>query len=347
MSGDTSEEKSLPASAKKLKEQRRKGKVQKGPDLQVAITSGALIAYLLTDGGGIMRMLGETIDVASLAVTLDFDHGAAMLLSQVETVLLRCALLPLLIAVAAAIVAGLLINKGFVFSLEPLKPKPEVLNPAAGIKNLYKLSNWVELGKSLVKALLFGGTLFVVARAAIGPLIEVPACSPACLPPMLHSIMVPLLGAACLFYLASGAVDMLVQRWLFLRDMRMTQTEMKRERKDTNGNPLIKRQQRRLRRENGQTGRLGLSQATLVVCGADQVVGLRYVRGETPLPLVVCRAVGDRSTEMLAAARLRRVPTFWDRPLTTELGARIKVGQVITMPFFPRVANAILLSGPG
>lgn len=344
MSGDSSEEKSLPASAKKLREERKKGKVQKGPDLQVAITTGALVAYVLMASGSIAASLRELIAVAGTAVQLDFEHGASVMLSEMGSVLLQCALLPLLIAVAAAVGAGIVINKGFLFSLEPLMPKLDKLNPVTGLKNLFKLNNWIELVKSLVKALLLGGALTIIGRAAVGPLVEVPACSPGCVPQTLHAMIVPLLGSACAFLFLSGVVDMLLQKWLFLRDMRMTETEMKRERKDTNGNPLVKQQQRRQRRDAGKTGRLGLAQATLIVCGAEQTVGLRYVRGETPLPIVVCRAVGDRSREMLSAARQQRLPTFWDRSLAADLGARIKVGQVITMPFFPRIASAILAS---
>lgn len=343
MSGG-SEEKSLPASSKKLRDERRKGKIPKGPDLLVALTTGALIAYVMAFGGTIADKMREAILIAGSAVDLDFAAGSRLMLAETGSVLMTCALPPLLVAVGAAVGGSLMINKGFIFSLEPLAPKPEKLNPATGFMNLYKLDKWVELMKSIVKAVLFGGALVMVARAAIGPLIEVPACSPGCVPQTLHAMLVPLLGAACVFYLASGVVDLLVQQWLFMRDMRMTKTEAKNERKDTNGNPLIKQQQSRLRRDGGKGGRLGAARATLLICGAGEVVGLRYVRGETPLPLVVCRASGDKVEEVVATARRNHQAVFWDRALAAELARSVKLGRTITAQFFPRIARAIQMS---
>ena len=44
MSGDSSEEKTLPPSSKRLRDARKKGQVQGGPDLVSGVTTTALIA---------------------------------------------------------------------------------------------------------------------------------------------------------------------------------------------------------------------------------------------------------------------------------------------------------------
>lgn len=54
---------------------------------------------------------------------------------------------------------------------------------------------------------------------------------------------------ALIAFLVVGAVDLLIQRWLFSREMRMTRSEHKREHKDMEGDPLIKRERRRLRQD--------------------------------------------------------------------------------------------------
>ena len=341
MSGGSSEEKSEPASAQKLRKQREKGQIPKGPDLMVAITTGVLIGYVLLQSNAVMTQGGALIDAASRAVSMPFDNAAPLMIATVQTALVTCALTPLLIASIAAILASLLINGGFLFSLEPLMPTPEKLNPIQGLMNLYKVKAWIELAKSLVKAVLLGTALFVVAKAAAGPLLEVPACSPGCVPPMLRTIMTPLLTTAALFYLASGIFDTMIQKWLFLRENRMTKTEVKHERKDANGNPEIKKEQRRLRREAANAGPLGIARATCMICGVGLVVGLRYVRGETKLPIVVCRASGEPAAEMIKEARKRGVPLYFDKVLSSELAKKIKPGRIVTQIFFTRVATAI------
>ncbi len=345
MSGDTSEEKTEPASHKKLADQRKKGKLAKAPDLLAAITTGALIAYVLLAARQVSAKLQDLMTVSAQSIQTDFNHGSRMMLAEAQSALLQCGLSALLIAVVAAIAGGMLINKGFVFSMEAVTPKLEKVNPVSGFKNLFKVNNLVEFAKSVIKAALFGAALFGVARGAVGPLLDLPACGPGCIPSAVQSVLTPLLLIAAGFYFASGAVDVLIQKWLFMRDMRMTKTEMKRENKDTNGNPLIKGQQRRLQRENAQDSvRTGFAQATLVICTVGVAVGLRYVQNETPLPIVVCRAMDETSADMIRAARTRQLPVFWDKSLATDLAVGVMVGKAITVTFFSRVAQAILLS---
>lgn len=345
MSGDSSEEKSQPASSKKLTDQRKKGKLAKAPDLLAAIITGALIGYVLLAAGQITGKLQDLITVSAHSIETDFNRGSRMVLADVQSTLLQCALPALLIAVTAAILGSMLINKGFLFSIEAVTPKLEKVNPVSGFKNIFKVNNLVEFGKSVVKAVLFGAALFALARGAINPLLQLPTCGPNCVPSVLYSLLMPLLLASVVFYFASGAVDLLIQKWLFMREMRMTKTEVKRENKDTNGNPLIKGQQRRLRREGAQDGvRTGFAHSTLIICAAEVAVGLRYVQNETPLPVVVCRAMDDASTRMIAASRARQLPIFWDKSLATELAAEVMVGKVITAKFFSRVVQAILQS---
>lgn len=64
MSGGSSEEKSEPASAQKLRKQREKGQVPKGPDLMIAVTTGILIGYVLLQSNALMTQGGALIDAA-------------------------------------------------------------------------------------------------------------------------------------------------------------------------------------------------------------------------------------------------------------------------------------------
>ena len=250
-------------------------------------------------------------------------------------------------AVLSTVLAGMLVNKGFLFAVEPLKPKLDNVNPVAGFKRVFGLKSWIELGKSLVKAALLGGALVLLWQDAVGVVVGVPACGARCIGPALAATLQPLLAAAVALYLASGLLDLLIQRWLFLREMRMTVTEMKRERKDTNGSPHVRGAQRRLRNEAAQGApKTGLRHATLLICGPQEAVGLHFVRGETALPVVVCRTSdGARAAGLVAAARAAVVPMFWDKGLAADLARAVPVGQVITKRFFQPVTMALFASG--
>ncbi|WP_204280959.1 EscU/YscU/HrcU family type III secretion system export apparatus switch protein, partial [Serratia marcescens] len=68
-----------------------------------------------------------------------------------------------------------------------------------------------------------------------------------------------------------------IQRWLFLRDMKMSATELKREFKEQEGDPHVKGAHRRQRQESAGLPRTGLKQATILIRGQGVAVGLRYV----------------------------------------------------------------------
>ena len=114
----------------------------------------------------------------------------------------------------------------------------------------------------------------------------------ACMGGAVDSILGPLLVGLTAILVVAGLMDYLVQRAEFIRQQRMSITEMKREYKDQDGNPQIKGALRQSQRDLVQNP-TGLSQATLILRdGARQMVALRYVRDDMPAPLVVARARG-------------------------------------------------------
>lgn len=101
------------------------------------------------------------------------------------------------------------------------------------------MRNVVEFGKILFKVTLLGSVLFLVLRYWLQAMFYVPNCGEACAVPVLLAAIKPILAVAALVFIVLGIMDVSIQRWLFLRDMRMTKTEYKRERKDLEGDPLI------------------------------------------------------------------------------------------------------------
>ena len=105
-------------------------------------------------------------------------------------------------------------------------------------------------------------------------------------------MLVPLLVGLTAVLIVAGLLDYLVQRAEFIREQRMSVTEMKREWKDQEGDPHLKGQLRADRREAIERP-VGLAQATVLLRdGTRQIVGIRYVEGDMPAPLLVFRARG-------------------------------------------------------
>ena len=119
-------------------------------------------------------------------------------------------------------------------------------------------------------------------------------------------------------------------RGMFLRDMRMTRTEQKREHKDNEGDPLLRGERRRLFAEMlQQAASFGIRKASVAVVDGDRIVGLRYVRGETALPMVVAKARGAAGFRMIERARRDGIPVVHDRELAAALSSRHALGKPV------------------
>ena len=342
---DTSEQKSLPASAKKLQDARKKGQVAHSHDFVSAVGAVAAIAYLWSFAPNIVGLWREAL---LLAVNLQNEPFQVALPQLGAALIALCwrTVVPLLaVAVAAAMLANIAINRGFLFSLAPMVPSLEHINPFTGFKRILGLKNWIELAKTIVKGLLLGSTLVIVVAGTLNTLVRLPICGEGCIGFVFGSMAQLLLGIGIGFFLATGLIDILLQRWLFLRDMRMTITESKRELQDQEGNPLVRSTRRRQREEQAQEPPIGARHATIFVRGESVAVGLRYVRGETSVPIVVCRAKGAAVQSLLDVAASANIPVVAEAALARSLRRKPRLGSAIASQQFERVARAMLAAG--
>jgi type III secretion protein U len=344
---DETEQKSLPASNKKLRDARRKGQVSHSRDFIAGFTLTIVLIYLWLAGPTLENRIVELLNTISQSVDLPFAEAANRGVQLSLDVLLLASMPPVAILVLGDLVAGIAGTLGPVFSFEPITPKFEHINPVHGFKRVFSVRNVVEFAKSAVKVAVLGTAFFVILRSAIGPLFEVPVCGVRCLTEAAVQIATPLAVTAAVVFLAVGLLDLLIQRQLFLRDMRMTRTENKREIKDIQGDPLIRGERRRIRmlEASGAIVRTGVSRAVIAVMHGDQVVGLRYRSGETGVPVVVCKADGEAGTAMLEELRQRGIPIVDDAEFVAGLAVRHKVGDLIDSRFFDKAVRILIDAG--
>jgi type III secretion protein U len=256
---------------------------------------------------------------------------------------------PLLVMVPVAVVlVSMVAMQGIPFSMDPVAPKLSKVNPAEGFKKLFALRSLIELVKSLVKTGVIVAVFICVLMGGLRALTLSPACGLGCQIDVFASLSRPLLGAAALLFVLAGAADYGLQRWLFRRDQKMSVSEQKRERKDMDGDPHLRRERRRLMREALRlAGGLGLKKATVVIVGdGGTMIGLRYKLAEMPAPVVVCRARGERGRSMLAEALAMQLPNAEDSELAEGL-FRVPLGHGIPEKLFRPMAFALRRAGQG
>jgi type III secretion protein U len=345
MANDESEEKNLPASQKKLTDARKKGQTSNSKDLVSGFTMLAAVLYLLYQWPMMRDRLVGLIDVVSTSTERPFaEVWQRAVYGTIEVLVMTT--VPLLVLVfAVAVVMGMAATGGPVFSFETVKLQFDHISPMKGGKRIFSSKNVMEFVKSLAKVVVLTAAFWTVLRGFIPPLFQTPSCGEGCLGQMVISTLQPLAMTAAIAFVVIGVLDMPLQRHLFLREMRMSLTEKKKEMKELEGNPQIKAERRRLQFMFAtKKVRKGVRHAAIVVAQEDRVVGLLYHREEEPVPLICSKARGEAGDDMVAEARRLGIPVVEDASLVDVLIPHA-IGDRIPADAFTDVARLLVRLG--
>src|SRR5215831_19121311 len=169
---DEEQNRSEKASHYKLEQARKRGIVPKSPDLVGAGILLALAFYLYWLGwSGARAQLRLAQATLSQAGRLDFSFAA--MFAFVTRLLAEClyALLPLFLTLMIVGVVVNLAQTGPVFSLKPISPDFDRINPAKGFKRLFSLHVLYTLAKSLFKLFLLGSVFVMVVHSLLVPML--------------------------------------------------------------------------------------------------------------------------------------------------------------------------------
>jgi len=342
---ETTEEKSLPASDKKIRDAREKGQVAKSQDLVAGSVMFASITYLAFSLAGEKAKIEDLVDLLARRAYVDpFAELWPTVLVLAGDILIGIAVPLLAVTVAAIILTNLVVMRGFVFSTTPITPNFENINPISGAKRLFSMRSIVEFMKALIKLSMLSTAFIIVFRAGLQALMQSSACGEACVTNTFKSLLEPLVLTAIIAFFLVGLVDVMLQNWLFKRDLKMTKTEQKREKRDAEGDPAILQQRQKQRREaQAYATKTGLMNASLLVGGPEGwTVGIRYVRGETPVPMIVCRASPSQSKTMITQALLTDIPVIRDTSLADAIARAARTGEPVPEKMFQRVADLLV-----
>jgi type III secretion protein U len=329
---DTSEEKSLPPSAKKLREARKKGRIAHSKEAITALVTGTAFGYLLIRFPALFSQLSDGLRTVPSLYDQPFTVASTALMRRVgvDVALATVSLIGLLVAVA--VIGNIVVNGGIVVAIDPILPKMERLDPVAGLKRMFEIKSLVELVKSVFKVTMLGIGTYVIIIGAIQSLVEIPVCGLRCAAPVFGTFLVPLLLTSAGLLLLLGGLDIGLQRWLFRREMRMSKSEQKRERKEMLGDPTIRQWRRRDQRS--RSAKTGLRNATFLIRSSETVLAMRYAAPDAMVPILVARGTQHGATALLEQAKALDLPVVFDAATVTMIGRRLKVGRMIAPDMF-------------
>lgn len=341
---DSSQNRTLPATERRLEKAREEGNVARSRDLAHFAVLGAIGFALLVMAPRMLTDLQRLVGVG-----LHFDSQAlatpASMLERLAAAGVPFMLMVVPLGVLAALVALLagVACGGWNFTWKAVQPQWNKLDPLAGLGRLFSPHQFGQALKACALALVLGGIGALFLRAQLDRFAAVLTLP---LPEALAHAGSSVWAGIVLLLLALGAfalVDVPLQRQLWLRRLRMTPEELRKELKDVEGNTEVKSKMKLRMREMANRRMLAaVPKADLVVMNPTHyAVALRYDEATMAAPRVVAKGADFLALRIRDAAHAADVPVLQAAPLARALYAHAQIDREIPAALFSAVAQVL------
>jgi len=337
-------EKTEPPSQKKLRDARKKGQVVKSKEVVSAALMITVFTFLFAMSGFYLVMLQRLILLPAKVIgpEFDFDNSFQEVLGGVFLLLAQM-VIPLVLLVAVVGVLAHFAQFGLILSFDSIKPDLKKLNPAGAVKKIFSVKNVIELLKSTIKIGFLGYLVYLVIRDGLPDLMKIPYCGEGCILPMLGILMRKLVISAAFAFIIIAAADYVFQRYQFMKQMKMSKEDVKREYKEMEGNPEIKGRRRQLQHELASAGMVNsVKRSSVVITNPTHLaIALEYEEGKTALPIVRAKGENLLAHRIIEIARQEGIPIMENVPLAHALHEQASLDQYIPLELISAVAEVL------
>ena len=338
------QEKTEPATPKRLQEMREKGQVAKSREVpSVAI----LIASLL-----IFYFLGSTMirDFMDL-MKWSFTHSITIQLEEANLHWLVIEFFrrglkivaPLFVVLVVVGLASNYVQVGFLFSSQAIAPKFSKLNPLKGLARMFSKQALVEFVKSILKVGVVGTVTYLTVRGELEEIVPLMDKELWSVLSYIGTVCFKILLRTSWVLIVLAVLDFVFQRWDFLQEAKMTKQEVKDEFKQREGDPLIKSRVRQAQRAMAKRRMMeAVPKADVIITNPVHLaVAMEYNTQGMSAPQLTAkgsRLVAERIKEI---ARQNHIPIVENKPLAQALFKSVEIGQEIPTVFYKAVAEVL------
>lgn len=338
------EEQTEEPTEKKISDAREKGNVPKSMEVSglSALIVGLAVLFLAKDfiGERLTKLYIYYSNFIGVELTKNLVFEIALITFRELAITILIVAVPIMIAG----VVGTVSQFGFIFSTEPITPKLEKINPINGLKQLFSLKKVMEAIKITLKVAVSFGIGFFVFLLSIK---ELPTVALFNLYDQLDWLLenaILLVVVMIVTLLVFALIDLVLVRYQYFKNLRMSKQEIKDEYKNMEGNPEIKAKIRQIQYQMSRKRMLAeVPNADVVVRNPTHyAVALKYNNQKSgSAPKVVAKGADFLAQRIIQIALEHDVPVVENKPLAQELYKSVDVGREIPQRLFQAVAEVL------
>ena len=336
-------EKTEEATPKKKREARKKGQVGKSDEFTGVAVMLCAIAVMVIMGLAIAaRLAGFTLQAIEVATRPELDSAAVgpFLYESLMNIAWMMGPLVAVTFVMAAFVTY--VQVGPILTIKPLIPDANKLNMINGLKQMFSPDKLVDLAKNVTKLSAMAAVGYLVLRRLMPSMAMTPRGSLLDATVALAKATLQLSLYLVIGLVLFGIIDLIWKRYQHEKKLRMAKHEVKREFKESQGDPMLKGKRKQVHRELTQgSGVKNVEDADAVVVNPTHVaVALRYHQEEMKAPKIIACGKGVTARKIKKLARRYAVPIVRDVELARGL---VEVGLDSPIPeeFYEPVAEVL------
>lgn len=329
---------------KRRREAREKGNVAKSTEVNsvLVLLTGTLLLRMVSPwmfekiGGNITRSLG-------IISNPGLDQASIIAYFRSSVIIFFTVALPIALVILAVGLLANIIQVGFIFTGNPLIPKLEKINPLSGLKRMFSMRSVFEAIKSIFKMIIITVVAYITIRGEYRNLITLSDTSVGIIWVTILRVGFKIVFRSALVLIFLAILDYAYQRYEYEKKLKMTRYEIKEERKQLEGDPLIKARVRSLQREMSRRRMMEeVPRATVVVTNPTTLaIAIRYEQVEMEAPVVLAKG------KQLIAKRIKQIaiendiPVVEDKILARAMYDQVEIGREIPMEFYNAVAEIL------
>jgi type III secretion protein U len=333
-------EKSEQPTDKKLRDSKLQGQVAVSRDLARLLTLTVVAELTLGTESlwrqAVLGLMEEALQGSrapfSNAMPALLTHAGMLLLAVFATFLLVC---------SVAAVVGFWGQFGILISPKTMTPKLDKLNPVNGVKQLFSKKKIIELLLNIFKCTVIGLMMFKFIREQLPTILQLSSGEPKDIYFGFIRILTSILHSVLLVCLVLAAIDFFVQKNAHIKSLRMDREEIKREFRESEGDPMVKSARKQLARQwANEAAPAKTEEANAVVVNPTHfAVALLYDDKQTPVPVVLAKGKDEVAQAMIARARECGIPVIRHVWLARTLYATCREDMAVPKASYDAVAD--------
>jgi flagellar biosynthetic protein FlhB len=336
------QEKTEEPTSKKIDDARKDGNIAKSTEIVGASVLLFGTVYILFFSSQLVDSIKNLIYYLWETIKYGYTIGDLTNIAMTVSYLFLYAIAPILILVFLLAVIGNIAQFGFL--IVPIKLKFDKLDPIKGFGNVFSMKKLVELLKLTIKIIVVIFIMFFLFYNNLEQIIRLSLLNLEDSINTIQELLILFLGTILFIVILFALIDFVFVKYHYMKNLKMSQQEIKDEFKNIEGDPHVKARIRQIQHNmSRQRSMAEVPNADVVLTNPTHyAVALKYDKEKSSAPIVVAKGIDIIAHQIKKIALENDVPIIENPALARSLYENVDTDTMIPENMYKAIAEIFI-----